>query len=545
MALNTKQKILLDLLVRAEKIMRENDIKFFLFGGSTIGALRHDGFIPWDDDIDIIIDAENFYKLKELFKDGPIDNIELVYFHNDPYWYRTYAMLVNQTDTCYSRPCMYTTGKNAGTRIDTMICDYVPTDRLEEYKHDLMLYQDVMMESSILDQNIYKLKDEYFAMKKREDEIGKLALEKEFRDKLESYACPEADQIVVRYSTRKMRHYDIDTIYEPLYHDFEGYMMPLPAKPQKQLRAQYGYDWYIIPQQDAYGTHMFFNNYEISGNNYHDDISRFYDRDELEKAARNKKAIRIDRFHYMVERRELLDNIVTQKEIMRLDLENRQEEFVKLLDNNEFRQIYSMMNPLLKILDSVTSVEKEHKRLPKKVMKGWLRSCFACGKYYKADKVIAAFELSDDPSYADECDLLERIKSLAEAYQDEDVELMALRLQSFTDVEKTIIPDCILTKIRLNKDESGHFSKTEELISDCDAYLNKVKNNYEVIKAKADILYECGSREEAMDLYKTVHKKTDNGLDLRDIEKRFGLGPRFKGLVEEDEIDRMLRDVLA
>lgn len=46
---------------------KENNLKFFLCGGGCIGALRHKGFIPWDDDVDVFMPRDDYEKLREIW----------------------------------------------------------------------------------------------------------------------------------------------------------------------------------------------------------------------------------------------------------------------------------------------------------------------------------------------------------------------------------------------------------------------------------------------------------------------------------------------
>lgn len=57
------QKKELQILKYLKKICKRNNLKFFLGGGSCIGAIRHNGFIPWDDDVDVFMLRNDYEKL--------------------------------------------------------------------------------------------------------------------------------------------------------------------------------------------------------------------------------------------------------------------------------------------------------------------------------------------------------------------------------------------------------------------------------------------------------------------------------------------------
>ena len=56
------QLVILDIMKDVDELCRDNDIEYFLLGGSAIGAIRHQGFIPWDDDLDIVMTPSNYEK---------------------------------------------------------------------------------------------------------------------------------------------------------------------------------------------------------------------------------------------------------------------------------------------------------------------------------------------------------------------------------------------------------------------------------------------------------------------------------------------------
>lgn len=121
---NTQFKqIALDILIDFDKICRLNDIKYSLAYGTLIGAVRHKGYIPWDDDIDVIMireEYEKFLKVKDnLKKEHTFISVET----NSLYSASLAKIYNNKTvlkETLHRDLC------DIGVYIDVFVFDYVP-----------------------------------------------------------------------------------------------------------------------------------------------------------------------------------------------------------------------------------------------------------------------------------------------------------------------------------------------------------------------------------------------------------------------------------
>lgn len=72
--MNALQKKILEIFKIVQRILDKNKIDYYAIGGTCIGAVRHSGFIPWDDDLDIAVPIEKFdFMLKILKQELPIE----------------------------------------------------------------------------------------------------------------------------------------------------------------------------------------------------------------------------------------------------------------------------------------------------------------------------------------------------------------------------------------------------------------------------------------------------------------------------------------
>ncbi|MDO5055523.1 MAG: LicD family protein, partial [Pasteurella oralis] len=128
--LREHQLITLDILKYFNKICIENNIKYSLGGGTLIGAVRHQGFIPWDDDIDVYMCRDEYEKFVQTWQHQQHTRYDLSLAESID------GMIPGEMTKIFDKETRLidTKGRTTGIFIDIFIWDGVPNDSYIIYK---------------------------------------------------------------------------------------------------------------------------------------------------------------------------------------------------------------------------------------------------------------------------------------------------------------------------------------------------------------------------------------------------------------------------
>lgn len=247
----------LDLLSKFDQVCKKNNIIYYADGGTLLGAVRHSGMIPWDDDIDVMMSREEYARLCSIAS----SEFKAPYFfqteQTDPGSLRGHAQLRNSDTTAILLPERdFHYDFNQGIFIDIFPYDHVPDDHmirkkylthLERLRRRAKKYEQITsryrnsggvkgMTKKILHNSVYTItrgKDPgnpYYAR-----------LEKEATryDMIKTKYCSSVSYKPIIYSG----FYPCSAFKGSVYMDFEMLKIPVPSGYDKILRAYYG-NWH-------------------------------------------------------------------------------------------------------------------------------------------------------------------------------------------------------------------------------------------------------------------------------------------------------------
>lgn len=91
--LRKHQMRMLDILIEVDKICQKHNIKYWIEGGTLLGAVRHGGFIPWDDDLDIAVMHDEYKKMLDVLEKELPENMKVQTHKTDPLYCADYAKI--------------------------------------------------------------------------------------------------------------------------------------------------------------------------------------------------------------------------------------------------------------------------------------------------------------------------------------------------------------------------------------------------------------------------------------------------------------------
>lgn len=117
------KQVELNILIKVDQICREHKINYFLFAGTLIGAIRHKGFIPWDDDIDISMLRADYDRLAQIIQTGDY-GLNFIRIEENPDTIYPYGKICDVNTKIVEKN--FKTVKGYGVFIDVFPFDYMP-----------------------------------------------------------------------------------------------------------------------------------------------------------------------------------------------------------------------------------------------------------------------------------------------------------------------------------------------------------------------------------------------------------------------------------
>lgn len=519
--MNDIQRRLYEIMKKVDAFCRNHDIEYYLGGGSALGAVRHGGFLPWDDDFDLYITRDNYNKLLKVHKD--LQNIGLAFVDGNIYenYHNSIVRIVDQKSTMLAQHRMID-GTPKGFFVEFFIMDPMP--KREEEK---LIWQKKQWVYSMLRAVAFQAatlrsidcvdKDLFvYYMNKYENDPKKTL--SELKEELFNIKEEDSDEYMLRWGINYTR-YDISMFGTPVYVPFEDTCLPVGKEQIEILRDLYGDDWMIIPDASQQETHDdVLLNTDVPYTEYVKDYDRFLDNNKIENAYLPRKKAIMENFFcstsLLKKSYEFYDGLINNKlqksgitaEKLKSFVINRQYDAVKesMKDwyNIQFSQLFASGKQYLSIGDErlyytlvPILLSGEYSKV-NKVFVWKKRKSVLKGKIKDLDEYVECIRSAYISLYYKDW---ERIKvCLSDA-----AEKFSMHEEQFDYIYLSLIAD-----VKTNDDKTI----LEKLLKSTHKLIEKYPENHDINCIIGDIYLKLGDSIMAEKQYISVRKNTRNGM---------------------------------
>ena len=267
MTIETIKQIVFRILCVFDDYCSNHQIQYSLAYGTLIGAVRHQGFIPWDDDIDVILTTEQYYKLKELAQKEPFLDPEHRYRFMVPGDQDYYYSYIKVVDTQYKvKERNIDSRYFIGLYIDVFRADYWPENKLKEffqlkYARFLLKVNEITIRGNIVDKK-FKIVDKlllpidllFFILGVRCEKLSRLLEKQGMKNKRSIYMGN-----IMSGSGKSIEKQEAGVFSDYIQLPFEGRVFPCHQRYDAELSSIYG-DYMTLPAPEKRVSH---HHYEV------------------------------------------------------------------------------------------------------------------------------------------------------------------------------------------------------------------------------------------------------------------------------------------
>lgn len=534
------QAYLLKLFKEVAEICEKNGIRYYLAGGTLIGAIRHRGFVPWDDDFDLYMTRDEFNKFVEVAKHGGLPSNRVLECQELNRTYRNVFARYTDISTSSIHKNQLISDDIAGEVLDILQLDPVPNNKKirEKYFKRLMLYADLINPSVCYSSRCGWNKYVYPYYRIMTTLFGKEKVLNHIERKLFQFNEEECDTYIMRWSGAPLI-FDKD-IFEPALNiPFEGILSTIPKGFNKYLVDHYGDDWVFVPkvneQMSHEAVHSLMHDYTVIRKSY----EQYIDKKQILKKYEKRKLnilFSVDRSHWVADRIVNMRGIRIKQDLINqinrkcLPLEQwyHNGEYIKIqkLFNNyfnlqcsaqfigrdTFKNFYRFQNPIL--ID-----------LPIDMLKIVLMVQHETGKTGKVNRILEVYKIVKGNLPIELQEVQYAIDKQREAVNLYSYGYYEKSLEIVEELQKKYSRNISLIKLMIRI-----LFKMKKSEKDIKTMINVGKTLYpedgEFIKYEADLIFGK-DKEKACELYEYAKEKTENGCVLLEINDNIKIYTEF------------------
>lgn len=244
---------ILDEIVR---ICEEYDLKYYLIGGTLLGAVRHKGFIPWDDDLDIVMPREDFDKFCELCKNELSDDYYLHTINSDERYWLIHAKVRKNNTIFDEKPISTLNDMHKGIYVDIFPLDDAKCIMSKKQKIRTISIKKI---SSLIYRK-RRLNLKFRALVKVASFFLPFSIKRltKWQHKLMTKSNGKGYEYYINYGSnyKTEKQTMLKSVYEPSCKlEFAGKLYNAPGKYEYFLERIYGFDYMQLPPEEKRVTH--------------------------------------------------------------------------------------------------------------------------------------------------------------------------------------------------------------------------------------------------------------------------------------------------